>query len=138
MKKEPKETLAQRMLKLRQDYDLSQSEFASYIGMKGHQGILKIESGETAEPRKSTLLSIANVYGTTMEWLLEGSGEMLPNGKKQLRKATESTSDLPWKDEAWTLAKDQINQKDNQLNSLLALISKLDLSFLHPVAKTGS
>lgn len=140
MKKEPKETLGQRLKRLRDEYDLSQADFATNIGLKGHVGISKIENGETVDPRRTTLEKIAKVYGTTIDWLLHGKGEMLPSGKIEVIPISEIEVENPWKDEAYLNLKNYVDSVVKERDNYWQMIQNFmegKLTFLHPVKKTA-
>lgn len=74
-----KEMLADRIKLLRKAYGLSQAGFANEIGMS-HIAIGNLERGLATNPHSDTIHSIVNKFATSAEWLMEGKGEMLPNG----------------------------------------------------------
>jgi transcriptional regulator with XRE-family HTH domain len=74
---------AERVKKLRAHYDLSVKEFAGMCGLS-HVAIFHIENGKTLKPHKSSLIRMAAVFGTTLDWLIYGRDEMLPQGTKEL------------------------------------------------------
>lgn len=71
--------LADRIKLLRKAYGLSQAGFANEIGMS-HIAIGNLERGLATNPHSDTIHSIVNKFATSAEWLMEGKGEMLPNG----------------------------------------------------------
>jgi transcriptional regulator with XRE-family HTH domain len=91
-------TLGQRLKLLREEYGQTQGELAANIGLKGHVGIYKIESDKTEKPQAETLRNIAKLYGTTVEWLMEGKGDMLPNGKIEIKSVSSNDQSNPWRD----------------------------------------
>ena len=91
--------LANRIKELRSHYNMGIKEFGVRCGLS-HVAIFHLENGRTSKPQKSSLQRIANVFGTTQEWLLHGIGEMLPNGVKDLDAAEKQTGDF-WKEEAY-------------------------------------
>lgn len=129
-----KTTLGERVKMLREHYRKSQSEFASAIGFKSYQGVSKIENG-TSEPQDATIEKMSKQYGTTREWLLQGTGAMLPNGMVEMEAETSEQSS-PWRDEALTNLKaevkfyrDLLMQMTGSKNFLTAP-SKTDLRLL--------
>src|SRR6478735_4720954 len=89
----------QRIRNLRQFYNLSVKEFSSRCGLS-HVAIFHLENGKTFRPHKSSLVRIASAYGTTLDWLLNGEAEMLPNGKRDLDEQSQ-TETVFWKNEAY-------------------------------------
>lgn len=98
-------TLGERLKHLRGHYRLSQAAFASRIGAS-HIAISNIEMGFVELPRQKTLEAIAKEFGTTIDWLLEGKGEMIPGGSFEFEKRA-ATDGNPWKEEAYTLLKEE-------------------------------
>jgi transcriptional regulator with XRE-family HTH domain len=63
--------LSKRLVYLRKRIDISLSEAARRLGInKGH--LWELEADRTANPRLSTLLSIARVYDVSIQTLTEG------------------------------------------------------------------
>lgn len=71
-------TVNKRFEELRKALNVSQSEFAKNLDMSA-PAISRIESGAT-NPSMRTLKTIANVYGVSIKWLQDGSGEMFSDG----------------------------------------------------------
>src|SRR5262245_57983211 len=92
-------TIGQRIKELRTHYNLSVKEFVGKVGLS-HVAIFHLESGKTLKPHRSSLQRMANIFGTTADWLLFGKSEMLPNGEKEIY-AEENSNDAYWKDEAY-------------------------------------
>lgn len=142
MKEKAPKTLGQRLQVLLDAYDLSPEKAAAIVKMTG-PSIRSMLKGES-NPYKSTVEKIAKSLGSTYDWLNDGEGQMLPNGKLDFDQSGEESPD-PWKDEAWTLAKDQLTKKDdtidkltNAFDRLTLIMSKIDPSaFLRPVKKTA-
>jgi len=61
-----------RLKELRESYNLSQSELASELGVKAKFGVQAISSWENSkrEPNFNTLVSIADYFGVTTDYLL--------------------------------------------------------------------
>lgn len=117
--KEP-ETLGSRLHYLLSKYNLSPERLAALVNMSGVsiRAIIKNES----EPYPATIEKLAKALGSTVDYLLRGEGEALPAGKKELIPIEKTGVADPWKDEAWTMAKQQISKKD-------ATIDRLSVSF---------
>lgn len=96
--KQPK-TLGERVFALREHYRLNQYEFGARLGGVSHVAIGNIERGDTKTPQKRTLQSIVDEFGTTMDWLLEGKGEMIPGGSAEFeRKSKDIYQDALYKE----------------------------------------
>lgn len=70
-----------RIKTLRKHYRLNTKNFAYGCGLSDVT-IFKLEKGSKISEK--TISKIAFTYGTTNEWLMEGKGEMLPDGTKEL------------------------------------------------------
>ena len=62
---------------------------------------------------------MANVYGSTVDWLLFGRGEMLPNGTREL--GSEDISEF-WKDEAYLEIKSRNAMLEKEIERLWQMI----------------
>lgn len=140
-KKEQPETLGSRLQHLLDDYGLSPEKLAALVGMTGVS--IRAITKDESKPYRTTVDKIAEALGTTYDWLTNGVGEKLPNGKVSV---SSNKSELdPWKEEAWTLAKEQIAKKDATIDRLAVsfdrlteFMSKIDPSvFLFPVKDAG-
>lgn len=100
-----KSTLGTRLKELRDEYRLSQTAFADRVGIS-YVAYANIERGVTEKPQESTLESIVKQFGTTYEWLQEGRGKMLPNGKVEL--LSEGSVFDPARDTLYKELKEQI------------------------------
>lgn len=130
-----KTTVNTRVKLLRKSLRLTQNEFALELGISPSL-VSKVEAGET--PSTGTLDAIMNTYNVPESWLIDGKGDI------KYEKAKSKSTD-PWKDEAWHLAKDQIQKKDDLLENLgtsFAILTKMmkdsGMSFLHRVEQTGT
>jgi transcriptional regulator with XRE-family HTH domain len=130
-----KATPNQRLRQFRQALNLSPGELATALKLS----ISLIQKTESGHMDVSDKLSgtIQAVYKLPKAWLMEGKGEMTYEDP--------SSSNDPWKDEAWALAKEQIAKKDEtltsfaqSLNRLTEFISKLDVNFLTSVKETAA
>jgi transcriptional regulator with XRE-family HTH domain len=113
-------TIAKRIKQLRAHYNLGVKEFAERCSLS-HVAIFHLESGKTVKPHKSSLQRIANVFGTTAEWILFGKNEMLPNGTRELQ--TEVTGDVFWKEEAYLEIKSRNAMLEKEVERLWQMIS---------------
>ena len=70
----------QRLRDLREDRDWTQKELAAMLGMS-QTGYAKYETGENDIPT-SILLKLADIYGTTTDYLLGCTDTLAPPKKK--------------------------------------------------------
>ncbi len=112
-------TIAFRIRQLRLHYNLSVKEFASRCNLS-HVAIFHLENGRTLKPHKSSMQRIANVYGSTIEWIMFGRNEMLPNGSREL--SENEVSDF-WKDEAYLEIKSRNAMLEKEIERLWQMIS---------------
>lgn len=144
MNTKTKETLGHRLRILRLKYHLSQTEFANHVGLKGHVGINKIENGETTKPQRDTINNIVTVFGTTHDWLLEGKGEMLPGGMKELTKTPGVPAD-PYRDYAIQRLEREVEKEEvaaktwqEKYDQLWEMFSRVTAAnFRNPVRRTA-
>jgi len=68
-------TLAERLRVLREYTGLSARAISDLAGLTCTTHLTKIESGDRVNPTGETLVLIARVFGTTVEWLVTGDGE---------------------------------------------------------------
>lgn len=118
-----KPTLGSRLKDLRKEYGLSQSDFGQYIGIS-YVAVANIEKEITLNPQMDTMKKIVDVYGTTQEWLMEGKGEMLPEGKKQLVKASDMENN-PYKDYAIQRLEKEAETWKQKYNDVFNMLSKV-------------
>jgi transcriptional regulator with XRE-family HTH domain len=112
-------TIALRIRQLRTHYNLSVKEFASRCNLS-HVAIFHLENGRTLKPHKSSMQRVANVYGSSVDWILYGKNEMLPNGTKELTEG--EVSDF-WKDEAFLELKSRNAILEKEIERLWQMIS---------------
>lgn len=142
-KKTAAETLGSRLQGLMIDYGLSPEKLAEIVEMSG-VSIRSIVKGGSA-PYRNTVERLADALGSTYEYLMNGEGQRLPNGKKSFHTKSK-TGAMPWEDEAWSLAKEQLAKKDQTIDRLAVsfdrlteFMSKIDpSSFLYSVRATGT
>lgn len=108
---------------LRLYYKLSVKEFALKSGLS-HVAIFHLENGRTANPHRSSLLRIANAFGTTLEWLRWGEQEMLPRGKKELQEES-TTESLHWKSEMFAELKSKNELLEREIERLWKMVHHL-------------
>lgn len=77
------ETIGNRIKKLRIHYELSLIDFSALCGVSSTT-IHNYESGKWETPNIVTLYKIVELLGTTIDWLKNGNGEMLPIGIKNI------------------------------------------------------
>ncbi len=114
-------TVGLRIKELRAHYNIGVKEFGTRCDLS-HVAVFHFENGRTTRPHKSSLQRIANAYGTTMEWLVYGNGEMLPNGKKDLSEE-DTDYDAYWKDEAYTELKSKNLLLEKEVDRLWQMVS---------------
>lgn len=115
-------TIAERVLKLRNEYGLTQNEFALRAKLS-HVAILNIESGKVKTPQRETVSAIAKTYGTTEEWVLNGEGKMLPGGAVELPLKTESKN--LWEAEAYNNIKVERDTYKTELERVWAILNHI-------------
>jgi len=113
-------TIGIRIKELRTHYNLGVKEFALRCGLS-HVAIFHFESGKTFRPQKASLSRIVNTYGTSIDWLLYGHNDMLPNGTKELY-SREEESDGFWKDEAYLEIKSKNAMLEKEIERLWQMI----------------
>jgi len=112
-------TIALRIRQLRTHYNLSVKEFASKCNLS-HVAIFHLENGRTLKPHKSSMQRVASVYGSTVDWILYGKNEMLPNGTKEL---SETEANDFWKDEAFLELKSRNAILEKEIERLWQMIN---------------
>jgi len=112
-----------RIKDLRLYYKLSVKEFASKSGLS-HVAIFHLENGRTANPHKSSLLRIAQAFGTTLEWLRWGEQEMLPYGKKEIENESPEDS-IQWKNEMFQELKSKNELLEREVERLWKMVQHL-------------
>lgn len=120
MKNKP--ALGSRLKTLRLEYGISQSDFGNYIGIS-YVAVANIEKGVTLSPQMDTMKKIVEVYGTTSEWLNEGKGEMLPEGKRHLIKTSDAENN-PYKDYAIQRLEKEADTWQQKYNQLFEMFSR--------------
>lgn len=114
-------TVAIRIKQLRSHYNLSVKEFAVKAGLS-HVAIFHLENGKTLKPHRGSLQRLANVFGTTADWILYGTGEMLPAGKVQIYSDDLSFINQ-WKEEAFLELKQKNSLLEREVERLWQMIS---------------
>lgn len=114
-------TIGQRIKELRLHYNLGVKEFAMRCGLS-HVAIFHFESGKTFRPQKASLNRIVKTYGTSIEWLLHGNCDMLPNGMKELY-TQEAENEGFWKDEAYLEIKSKNAMLEKEIERLWQMIN---------------
>jgi transcriptional regulator with XRE-family HTH domain len=112
-----------RIRDLRLYYKLSVKEFASKSGLS-HVAIFHLENGRTVNPHKSSLLRIAQAFGTTLEWLRWGELEMLPYGKKEIENESPEEG-LQWKNEMVQELKSKNELLEREVERLWKMVQHL-------------
>src|SRR5439155_10419425 len=113
--------IGQRIRQLRTHYNMGMKDFAELSGLS-HVAIFHLENGKTRKPHKSSMHRIAATFGTTTEWILYGSNEMLPNGK---RDTTELKSEAFWKEESYLELKKRNLILEEEVGRLWNIITHL-------------
>jgi transcriptional regulator with XRE-family HTH domain len=114
-------TVAIRIKQLRAHYNLSVKEFAVKAGLS-HVAIFHLENGKTLKPHRASLQRLANVFGTSADWILYGTGEMLPAGKVQIYSDDLSFINQ-WKEEAFIEMKQKNSLLEREVERLWQMIS---------------
>ncbi len=114
-------TIGLRIKELRTHYNIGIKEFGMRCDLS-HVAVFHFENGRTTRPHKASLQRIANVYGTSIEWLLYGSGDMLPNGKRDFMHETDNF-DAFWKDEAYSEIKSKNILLEKEVDRLWQMVS---------------
>jgi transcriptional regulator with XRE-family HTH domain len=141
-----KQTLGERVKLLREAYGLSQADFAREIG-KSLLTVGNLERGVSKEVQPETINNIIKRFKTTREWLINGNGEMNPSGEASPQPITPD-----YTQEAWAMAKQQLEKKDKEIEVKDSILQNLaisfdrvtkmmqdsGMSFLQPVANTGT
>ncbi len=109
----------ERIAQLRKQLKLSQNEFARKLEMTA-PAISRIENKEVS-PQQKTISAIARVFNVSLEWLNDGTGEMLfPSENFHYSGKTEN-----WKDEAYQLQNKYISQLESQVEFLKGIVQKV-------------
>lgn len=109
-----------RIKQLRTHYNLSVKEFAQKCGLS-HVAIFHLENGKTNKPHRGSLQRIATVFGTTADWILYGTGEMLPNGTIQIY--VDANLESHWKDEAFQEIRNKNSLLEKEVERLWQMIN---------------
>lgn len=140
-------TAGERLKSLREHYKsrgVTAKVLSEIAGISPMQ-LNKMENDKVKSLNYETLKLIANALGSTVEWIEKGTGDPLPNGMVDVSAEQETTEgkDSPWKNEAWILAKTQLEKKDATIDRLSVafermteFLSRVEGSFLHPVKET--
>lgn len=112
--------ISKRIKDLRLHYNLGMKEFSTRCGLS-HVAIFHLETGKTLKPHRSSIVRMANVFGSTVDWILFGNGEMLPNGSKELYNE-EGNLDGYWKDEAYQEIKNKNIVLEREIERLWQMI----------------
>jgi transcriptional regulator with XRE-family HTH domain len=114
-------SLAERIKILRLHYGLSIKEFAHTCGLS-HVAIFQLEKGKTRKPHKGTLIKIAKLFGVQTDWILQGKGDMLPNGTLNLHELNLG-ADIHWQQEAYQEMKQKNILLEQEVDRLWQLLS---------------
>lgn len=113
-------TIGPRIKQLRTFYGLSIREFAHLCGLS-RLAVFNLESNKTQKPHPSSLQKMVNVFGTTVEWLLTGKDEMLPNGMKEIFRDDAEKESLK-KDEAYLEIKSKNMMLEKEVERLWQIL----------------
>lgn len=114
-------SVAQRIKQLRGHYNLSVKEFAGKCGLS-HVAIFHLENGKTQKPHRGSLQRIASVFGTSADWILYGTSEMLPHGTAQIY-GNEAGGESHWKEEAYGEIKSRNAILEKEIERLWQIIN---------------
>lgn len=112
--------IGQRVKELRLHYNLSVKEFAAKCGLS-HVAIFHLENGRTLKPHRSSIQRMANIFGSSSDWLLYGKNEMLPNGTKEIY-APENANEEFWKEEAYLEIKSKNTMLEKEVERLWKIL----------------
>jgi transcriptional regulator with XRE-family HTH domain len=112
--------IGKRIKLLRKTYNLGLKDFASYCQLS-HVAIFHLENGKTSKPHRRSLQKMADNFGTSINWIINGEDEMLPKGKVSLKKQDVVTSDF-WKEEAYNQLKDSNKLLEKEVERLWQII----------------
>lgn len=115
------QNLASRIKILRTHYNLSIKEFALRCGLS-HVAIFQLEKGKTLKPHKGTLIKIAKLFGVQIDWVLNGTGDMLPNGNVKIHELN-INNDAHWQEEAYQALKQKNILLEKEVDRLWQLLS---------------
>lgn len=130
-----------RVLMLKTQLGLTDIEFCGRASIS--TGTLqKLKGSEQVTPR--VLNSIITAFNVNRDWLMTGKGDLFAIDTQQV--------DVDYKNEAWAMAKQQLEKKDKEIEVKDSILQNLaisfdrvtkmmqdsGMSFLHPVAKTGT
>lgn len=118
--------IAERIKLLRKTYNLGLKDFASYCQLS-HVAIFHLENGKTSLPHRRSLQKMADTFGTSINWILNGEDEMLPNGKVSLKKQDSIVSDY-WKEEAYNQLKDSNKLLEKEVERLWHIIKHYQIT----------
>lgn len=110
-------TMGERLTLLRDEYGLTPERLAALLNIT-RVAVDNIEKGISQNPRGSTIDNIVTRLGTTHEWLLNGSGEMLPNGRVQINQPANTSMFDPATDTLYKELKEQIHFLRDTIKSL--------------------
>jgi transcriptional regulator with XRE-family HTH domain len=113
--------IGKRIRTLRAHYNMGMKDFAQCSGLS-HVAIFHLENGRTLKPHKSSMVRIASAFGTTLEWILYGKDEMLPNGTMDMSAARDGSE---WKEEALSELRKKNQLLEKEVNRLWEIISHL-------------
>jgi transcriptional regulator with XRE-family HTH domain len=74
--------LGARIRQIRESLELTQAQFADRCGFPNRTGVVRYEAGRK-RPNLELLIRIAKVGGVSLEWLLTGEDQQLPESKGQ-------------------------------------------------------
>lgn len=112
-----------RIKQLRDHYEMNIRDFAFKCGVS-YAIISCYETGKRKKVNVATLYKIIEIFGTTKEWLLDGVGEMLPNGIRHVV-ATEFEIHKFWQDEVFIQQEEKILILENEIERLWKLLDNL-------------
>lgn len=113
--------IGDRIKILRTQYNMSLREFAAKCEVS-YVIIHKYETRKKNHPNITTLYKIVNVFGTTIDWLVEGKGDMLPNGMNY-KVVRENELFNFWQDEAFLQQESRIETLEKEINRLWGIIN---------------
>ncbi len=126
-------TVNERIKRLRDELNLSQSDLANRIGMSA-TGVWKMETDTKAKPRTSTLIAISKEFNVNKDWLISGTGSMFNESPAVQSQEPRSFSDRTI--EAMEKHIETLERNNRTLiDALNKLLQKVEVNFLNGIAE---
>jgi transcriptional regulator with XRE-family HTH domain len=110
-----------RLRLLIEKLEVTQSKFAELIGISHPTVARYLSTGHISVEGIKLICAKLNV---SRQWLETGEGEMFNNGIAPNLDAMQNVApSTPWKEEAYTLLKEQLQQSERRYNELMTMFS---------------